>query len=55
MCRVRRRHASIKVLQCDAVAVGDEDDEWDGDEDDGDETNCILRCVAGTPRGEPDK
>jgi hypothetical protein len=33
-CRVRRRRASIIVLQCDAVAVDYEDDNEDGDDDD---------------------
>ena len=37
---MRRGHASIKVLQCDAVAGDDKDDDEDGDEED-DETNCI--------------
>ena len=34
---MRRRRASIKVLQCHAVALDDEDDNEDGDDDDDDD------------------
>ena len=34
---MRRRRASIKVLQCHAVALDDEDDDEDGDDDDDDD------------------
>ena len=34
---MRRRRASIKELQCHAVALNDEDDDEDGDDDDDDD------------------
>ena len=45
---MRRRRASIKVLQCHAVALYDEDDDEDGDDDDDDDDGqaTSMACQA---------
>ena len=45
---MRRRRASIKVLQCHAVALDDEDDDEDGDDDDDDDDGqaTSMACQA---------
>ena len=45
---MRRRRASIKVLQCHAVALDDEDDDEDGDDDydDDDGQATSMACQA---------
>ena len=50
---MRRRRASIKVLQCHAVALDDEDDDEDGD-DDYDDDNGQATSMACQAREDGD-
>jgi hypothetical protein len=43
---VRRRRASIKVLQCHAVALDDEDEDEDGDDDDDDDDGQAMSMAC---------